>query len=263
MLQTIGNPNSTKARVLVVEDESIIRWDIENTLKNSGHSVVASCASGEEAVELCEEHRPQVVLMDIALSGGLSGIEAAKRIRERTGTAVVFLTANSDESTVSRARTAVPYGFVIKPFRPVDLMVAIEMAVHNHGKDSILRRERDDLRMRLVGEGDQAALFISVKGRQQRLMCRDIRFVQALKDYVGIQVGARRYVVYSTMTGIEQRLPQDQFLRVHRSYIVRVGSIKAIEDYQVLLEDGEERIPIGGLYMAKVRERLHLDGALT
>lgn len=263
MLQTIAIPNTTKARVMVVEDESIVRWDIENTLKQSGHSVVASCASGEEAVELCEEHRPQVVLMDIALSGGLSGIDAAKRIRERTGSAVVFLTANSDKGTVDRARTAVPYGFVIKPFRPVDLMIAIEVAMHNHDKDSTVLRERDHLRMRLAGEGDQAALFITVKGRQQRVLCREIRFIQALKDYVGIQVAARRYVVYSTMSGMEQRLPQDQFLRVHRSYIVRVGSIKAIEDYQVLLEDGEERIPIGGLYTAKVRERLQLDGALT
>ncbi len=263
MLQPITTPNTTKARVLVVEDESIVRWDIENTLKEGGHSVVASCGSGEEAIELCDEHRPQVVLMDIALSGGITGIEAAKRIRERTGSAVVFLTANSDKGTVSRARAAVPYGYVIKPFRPVDLMVAIEMALHNHGKDSSLRRERDDLRMRLAGEGDQTALFITVKGRQQRVLCREIRFVQALKDYVGIQVGARRYVVYSTMAGIEQRLPQDQFLRVHRSYIVRVGNVSAIEDYQLLLEDGEERIPIGGLYMSKVRERLQLDGALT
>lgn len=263
MLQTISSPSTTKARVLVVEDESIVRWDIENTLKECGHSVVASCASGEEAVELCDEHRPQVVLMDIALSGGLSGIDAARQIRERTGSAVVFLTANSDKGTVSRARTAVPYGYVIKPFRPVDLLVAIEMAVHNHGKDVSVVRERDDLRMRLAGEGDQTALFITVKGRQQRVLCREIRFIQALKDYVGIQVAGRRFVVYSTMAGIEQRLPQEQFLRVHRSYIVRVGSIKAIEDYQLLLEDGEERIPIGGLYMAKVRERLQLDGALT
>ena len=263
MLHTIDPTNTTKARVLIVEDESIVRWDIENTLKERGHSVVASCATGEEAVELCEEHRPQVVLMDIALAGGLSGIEAAKRIRERTGSAVVFLTANSDKATVSHARTAVPYGFVIKPVRPVDLLVAIEMAVHNHGKDANVLRERDDLRMRLAGEGDQAALFITVKGRQLRVLCREIRFIQALKDYVGIQVGARRFVVYSTMFGIEQRLPQDQFLRVHRSYIVRIGSIKAIEDYQLLLEDGEERIPIGGLYMAKVRDRLQLDGALT
>lgn len=260
---TPESANTTKARILVVEDESIVRLDIENTLKERGHSVVASCASGEEAVELCDEHRPQVVLMDIALSGGLSGIDAAKRIRERTGSAVVFLTANSDKVTVSRARTAVPYGYVIKPFRPVDLLVAIEMAVHNHGQDSNVLREREDLRMRLAGEGEQSALFITVKGRQQRVLCREIRFIQALKDYVGIQVGGRRFVVYSTMSGIEQRLPQDQFLRVHRSYIVRVGSIKAIEDYQLLLEDGEERIPIGGLYMSKVRERLQLDGALT
>ncbi len=263
MLQIPDTLSAGKARVLVVEDEAIVRMDIENTLKRTGHSVVASCATGEEAVELCEEHRPQVVLMDIALQGGMSGVDAARRIRERTGSAVIFLTANSDPGTVNRARTAVPYGYVIKPFRQVDLTVAIEVAMHNHGKDMNLRRERDDLRMRLSGDGDQTALFIHVKGRQQRVLCREIRFIQALKDYVGVQVGARRFVVYSTMSGIEQRLPQDQFLRVHRSYIVRMGSIKAIEDYHLLLDEGEERIPIGGLYMSKVRERLQLDGALT
>ena len=58
MLQPIATLSTTKARVLVVEDESIVRWDIENTLKEGGHSVVASCGSGEEAIELCDEHRP-------------------------------------------------------------------------------------------------------------------------------------------------------------------------------------------------------------
>lgn len=263
MVQDKGAGATTGTRVLVVEDESIIRMDIEKALKRSGHSVVASCASGEEAIGLCAEHRPEVVLMDIALSGELTGIDAARVIHETTGSAVVFLTANSDVATVSRARTAMPYGYVIKPFRPVDLNVAIEMAVHNHGEDSRVRRERDNLKLRLLGEGDQTALFVTVKGRQQRILCRDIRFIQALKDYVGIQVQGRRHVVYSTMAAMEQRLPADEFLRVHRSYIVRVDAIKAIEDHQLVMEGGEEMIPIGGLYLASVRERLGLDGAMT
>ena len=185
MVQEKQPVTTTSARVLVVEDESIIRMDIENALKRAGHAVVASCASGEEAIELCAEHKPEVVLMDIALNGPLSGIDAAHVIHETAGSAVIFLTANSDVATVNRARTAMPYGYVIKPFRPVDLSVAIEMAVHNHVQDKRVRRERDDLKMRLMGEGDQSALFITVKGRQQRILCRDIRFIQALKDYEG------------------------------------------------------------------------------
>ena len=263
MVQEKQPVTTTSARVLVVEDESIIRMDIENALKRAGHAVVASCASGEEAIELCAEHKPEVVLMDIALNGPLSGIDAAHVIHETVGSAVIFLTANSDVATVNRARTAMPYGYVIKPFRPVDLSVAIEMAVHNHGQDKRVRRERDDLKMRLMGEGDQSALFITVKGRQQRILCRDIRFIQALKDYVGIQVQGRRHVVYSTMASMEQRLPKDKFLRVHRSYIVHVDAIKAIEDHQIVMEDGEEKIPIGGLYLTTVREKLGLDGSLT
>jgi len=218
MVQEKQPVTTTSARVLVVEDESIIRMDIENALKRAGHAVVASCASGEEAIELCAEHKPEVVLMDIALNGPLSGIDAAHVIHETAGSAVIFLTANSDVATVNRARTAMPYGYVIKPFRPVDLSVAIEMAVHNHVQDKRVRRERDDLKMRLMGEGDQSALFITVKGRQQRILCRDIRFIQALKDYVGIQVQGRRHVVYSTMASMEQRLPKDKFLRDQRAF---------------------------------------------
>ncbi|HRH38102.1 MAG TPA: response regulator, partial [Flavobacteriales bacterium] len=199
------------ARILIVEDEAIVRKDLEMTLKAHGHDVVASCSSATDAISLCGEHHPNLVLMDIMLRSDGSGIDAAKAIRTHLGTPVVFLTANADADTISRARLTLPQGFLTKPYKTVDVLAAIDLAVFNHGKESDIRHERDRLKNTL--NGIEGSLFIKVKDREEAIPLREIHYVEALKDYGGIHVNERRYVIHSTMTEMEGRLPQDAFMR--------------------------------------------------
>jgi DNA-binding LytR/AlgR family response regulator len=90
------------------------------------------------------------------------------------------------------------------------------------------------------------------------LRTEDIHYVEALKDYVGIHVAGKRYVVHSTMNDIERRLPAGRFMRVHRSFIVRLDRIEAIEHADLVLEKNDQVIPIGNLYLGRLRERLAL-----
>lgn len=248
-----------KVKAIVVEDELIVRRDIEAILTQHGHTVVASCATGEEAASACATLRPDVVLMDIVLKGGISGIDAAMRIRQETGAPVIFLTANTDPATVNKARVAMPYGFIPKPFKPVDVLTAIEMGVHNHEKDMQLLRERDELRGTIGHRTEPASMFVNIKGRTQGIRFAEVHYVEALKDYVGIHLHDRRIVVHATLAEIERSLPQSAFLRVHRSYIVRVDRIKAIEGMDIIMEKNEQVIPIGGHHLANLRARLGLD----
>jgi len=131
------------ASVLVVEDEALIADDLERTLKRLGYVVPAVVADGERAVEAAAAHAPSLVLMDIKLRGRVDGVEAARAIRERFESPVVFLTSYSDTATLSRASAARPYGYVLKPFAERDLRVAIELALHKHQVEDALRaRER-------------------------------------------------------------------------------------------------------------------------
>ncbi|NQT27713.1 response regulator [candidate division KSB1 bacterium] len=112
---------TSKAQVLVVEDDSIISEDIQRSLKKLGYPVVGVFSSGEEALAKIESLHPDVVLMDIVLQGRLNGIDAANRIRSKFHLPVVFLTAYSDQITMARAKDAKPSGYITKPFTSDEL----------------------------------------------------------------------------------------------------------------------------------------------
>lgn len=115
-------------RVVVAEDEAIIRMDLRELLQEEGYEVVAECGRGDEAVALVREHRPDVALLDIKMPG-LDGISAARRISEEHLTAVVLVTAFSQRELIEEASDAGVHGYVVKPFERHDLTPAIEVAI--------------------------------------------------------------------------------------------------------------------------------------
>jgi PAS domain S-box-containing protein len=135
-----------KASILVVEDESIVRADLEEHLKSLGCRVAASVASGEEAKRLSAELGPDLVLMDIILAGKIDGIEAGKFMHRKLCIPVVFVTAHGDENTLSRAKLNAPFGYVLKPFNDRELHTAIELAIFRHRAEEELHRLQEWLR---------------------------------------------------------------------------------------------------------------------
>ena len=120
----------TPARILVVEDEAVVAADIENHLRGMGYDVCGLIMSGEEAVAQAQEKHPDLVLMDISLSGDMDGVEAADYINETTKIPVVFLTAYTNEDVLARARVTEPFGYLLKPFQARELYTTIEMALY-------------------------------------------------------------------------------------------------------------------------------------
>jgi PAS domain S-box-containing protein len=127
-------------RVLIIEDEAIVAWDIEDRLKAMGYRTVGRGESFKDAIALTESTRPDMVLMDIRLKGEKDGISAAEEIRHRFHIPVIFLTAYSEDTTLERAKFAEPFGFILKPFNNLDLKTAIEIALYKHQTAEELRR---------------------------------------------------------------------------------------------------------------------------
>lgn len=123
---------STPTRILVTEDEPLVAMDLKRRLEKLGFEVAAVVSEGAEAVAEAARSRPDLVLMDICLPGSIDGIEAAGVIREQQGIPVVYLTANSDETTLKRAKATGPASYLLKPFRERELQICIEMALENH-----------------------------------------------------------------------------------------------------------------------------------
>ena len=132
------------ATILIVEDEGIIARDIRQQLVELRYEVLGDTPTGEEAMVLTEQLRPNLVLMDIHLAGKMDGIETAQAIRKRFGTPVVFLTALAGAETLERAKLTEPFGYIIKPFDERYLHTVIEMALYKHRAETQMRRAYDE-----------------------------------------------------------------------------------------------------------------------
>ena len=135
-------------RVVVAEDEAIIRMDLRELLQEEGYEVVAECGRGDEAVELVREHAPDVALLDIKMPG-LDGISAAREIASERLTAVVLVTAFSQRELIEEASDAGVQGYVVKPFERHDLAPAIEVAIARFRTEKALAEQVSDATERL------------------------------------------------------------------------------------------------------------------
>jgi two-component system, response regulator PdtaR len=131
-------------RILIAEDETIIRLDLRKLLEEAGHEVCAEARDGVEAVALVEEHDPDLAILDVKMPR-LDGIEAAKRILDERPIPIVMLTAYGQDELVARAVEAGVFGYLVKPFRETDLLPAIATARARHDELSALREEADSL----------------------------------------------------------------------------------------------------------------------
>ena len=139
---------TTQRRVLVAEDEALIRLDLKEMLEEEGYEVVGEAGDGEQAVKLAEELRPDLVILDVKMPV-LDGISAAERIVGQRIAPVVMLTAFSQRELVERAVDAGAMAYLVKPFAKSDLLPTIEVAVSRHAQITALEAEVGDLQDRL------------------------------------------------------------------------------------------------------------------
>ena len=135
------------ARILIVEDERIVAEDLKETLKNFGYIVVDSVVTGEAAITSAQEHRPDLVMMDIFLAGKMDGIEAAEEIKKTSDIPVIYLTAYADEKILGRARITEPYGYILKPYDEREIRTVIEIALYKHALDEKIRESEERYRL--------------------------------------------------------------------------------------------------------------------
>ncbi|PPS42672.1 response regulator [Chroococcidiopsis sp. TS-821] len=144
----------SKASILIVEDELLVAKDIQNRLTKFGYAVVGVVCSGKEAINKAIEKNPDLILMDIHLKGELDGIEAARLIYDDLNIPIVYLTANADDSTLERAKTTEPFGYILKPFKEKELKTTIEITLTKHQIEKKLRQSERWLATVLKSIGD-------------------------------------------------------------------------------------------------------------
>jgi diguanylate cyclase (GGDEF)-like protein/PAS domain S-box-containing protein len=147
-----------KARILVVEDESIVALDVKQRLEGMGYTVLDIVAYGDQAIQKAETLRPDLILMDIKLKGKMDGIQAAEIIHSCFNLPIIFLTAFADEPTLQRARVTESFGYILKPFEERELSINIEMALYKHEMENKLRE--NEIRLRTIFTSALDGLFL-------------------------------------------------------------------------------------------------------
>ncbi len=157
-----------KAQIMIVEDEELVGMAIQAHLESVGYAVPLLAPSGEEALARFRELEPDLVLMDIHLKGGMSGIEAASRIKDTYHVPVIYLTAYSDAATLEFAKQTEPYGYIVKPVDERSLEASIEMALHRASVQNQELRLRESLQS-ILGSLSEAVIVAAIDGTVEYL----------------------------------------------------------------------------------------------
>lgn len=222
-----------EARLVIAEDELIVAKDLQRSLERLGYEVLATVATGEDAVARAGALHPDLVLMDIVLRGDTDGIDAASAIRERFDIPVVYLTAHADEATLQRAKVTEPFGYVLKPFEERELHKAILMALHKHRLEQELRDSREWLNTTLRSIGD-AVIATDPEGHV--LLMNPI--AESLTGWSEIEAQGRPLVDVFHILNEHSRRPVEN--PVDR--VLREGIIVGLANHTLLVaRDGAER----------------------
>ncbi|MER3478563.1 MAG: hybrid sensor histidine kinase/response regulator, partial [Leptolyngbya sp. ERB_1_2] len=151
------------AKILVVEDESVVAWHVQEVLHTLGYQVIAIATNARQAIQIAADHRPDLVLMDISLHGKSDGVSAAEYLYLNLNLPVVYLTAHADEYTLRRATQTSPFGYLLKPFQEADLHSTIQVALRRHQMEVAIKDAQQWYATTLVSIGD-ATIATDVDG---------------------------------------------------------------------------------------------------
>lgn len=210
-----------RIKVLIVEDNVLVAENIAATLGKHGMEVTGKCRSGEEALQAFEEHRPDLVLMDIELDGPLDGIAVAAQMMKRAAVPVIYLSDYTDSRTVSRAKKTFPVNYLSKPFQEPHLIRAIDIAFTNHNA------RRGTQVVTLLPD----YIFVRTDSQKyEKIAYADIVYLKAERAYCRLVLEENRTLTLSSsMNNIHEQLNHRDFMRVHRSYVINTKKITSIE----------------------------------
>ena len=241
------------ARILVVEDEQIVAMNLREKLQSMGYTVPALAASGEEAVTLVDELRPDLVLMDIHLDGDMDGVEAAQLIRNRLRIPVVYLTAYSTQEIIERAKVTEPFGYILKPYIVRELQVIIEMALYRSQIESKLLEQSRLLNATLQSIGD-GVIATDNEGR--------INFLNPMAEHLtGWSLAEVRGRSIREILTIENDLGQTRRLPIDRA--MQEKTSVPLEKDSALVSRNQQRIPIDDMATPIIDDNTLLGGVMV
>ncbi len=238
----------TPIKILIVEDEMIIAANISLQLSSLGYEISGIVPRGEEALLHIKDDKPDIVLLDIQLKGKLDGIETAQLMQKDYNIPIIYLTANADEAHFKRAKETNPYAFISKPFKKLDLQHAIELTV-NRIMAEIVSAETSGVREVLDDR-----IFVKDHEKMIKIIIKDILYIEAERNYCRIFSKDKAYVLVMTLKEMDDKLPHEHFIRIHRSYIINLYHVDEVAGTYVII--AKKAIPMSKSLRPELLKRL-------
>lgn len=218
----------------------IIADDMQSMLEEIGYEIVDNVIVYEQAERVLKAEQVDLVLIDIILASDKTGIDLGKHIRENYDIPFIFVTSNSDRATVENAKTVKPNGYLVKPFEQQDLYTSIEIALSNFtygaGKTAA-EGSMGDEDVPLSNSVLKDSIFVKKQHLYYRIQFGDIQFIKADNVYLEVNTVDKKFLVRSPLKDYLEKLPKKKFYRAHKSYIVNVDHIDAINSKDVMINN--------------------------
>lgn len=232
------------ARIIIVEDESIIADDLTMMLEREGHEIIGPFDEGESALDVIQNDSIHLALLDINIKGSMTGVDIARVIRNNHSLPFIFLTSYYDNQTLKQVEEVNPEAYIVKPFRKEEVLLNVKLALKKNQKNLQVSNRISKLLVR------DAGILKPIDPEQ-------ITFVKAESNYTKIKMSnEKEYVLSHTMKIIEEKLPESIFCRVHKSFIINFNFIELIEGNS--LQVANQSIPIGRSYREILFQKLEV-----
>lgn len=219
-------------RILIVEDNSLIAYDLKDKVESMGHQVIGSSATAEMAIAMVGQREMDLAILDINLKGDKDGVDVAG-VLDKNDVPFIFLTSYYDQATLDRVKNTGFAAFITKPYSEVDLKLNIELAYY----------KRKLLTMEGGPERKKDFVLYNENKMNKRISYDEIYYVKADDNYSVFYTDARKILVRIPLKNLEGELKDARFFRTHRSYIVNMDKIQSFSNNAVIVSTGDQ-LPI-------------------
>lgn len=225
-------------KVLIIEDQDLTADMVKQMVESMGHEVAGMANTEARAFKMIHELETDLVILDVNLEGNKEGLKLARILKEEKRP-FMFLTSFADSVTLNEAKSSLPGSYLVKPFTQGELKASMEIALMHAqvNKERIIR----------VKDGYKTVL----------LYPEDILYIKADNLYIEVFTKTKKIVSRQTLASFAETLPQDQFFRVHRSFIVNKNNVDSVSTNRI--DIGQTVIPVSRSFKNLVKEVFHLD----
>lgn len=234
-----------KIQILAVEDDPIHIRNLKMFAEELNYHIIDIVDNAKQALEILKNHQPDVLLVDIKIKGDMNGIDFAQEVQKQYSLPIIFITSYVSDNFFNEAKKAKPTAYLNKPYTEKDLQHAIELAV------------QDNKKIHMSTE-DETSFFVKIGNHLKRIYSTDVVFIEVVDKYCTINTANKQYHVKMSLTDLRKKLPVDQFIKVHRSFLINLKKIHKIDTVNNKIISGKHQIPISRNHKNELLQKIQI-----